>query len=123
MKVKFTSWSGDCDLNSNPMVAIKTNSWSFEADGKPYSWSVRYEHYFDEDGDSKAEGYYIVDNNSGELKHDSRAIGWGDPECEEIERPNFNDEGWSVGMFGGLDFVHKVNEYFSNGSIGYGLLD
>jgi hypothetical protein len=32
------------------MIAVKTNNWSFDVDGKPYSWSIRYEGYFDEEG-------------------------------------------------------------------------
>jgi hypothetical protein len=122
MKVKFLAWTGDCDV-SNEMISVRTNEWHFEADGKAFKWSIHYEDYFDEEGDGKGDGYKVFDNISGELKHDTRSIGWGDSDCQEIMTPNFESKCWTVGNIHGLDFIQKVNEYFSNGDTGWGLFN
>lgn len=84
---------------------------------------VRHEEYFDEEGDGKSEGCYIFENIADELKHDSRSVGWGDPDCEKIERPNRSSLDWTVGGMPGPDFVKRVNEHFENGTVGWSLLD
>jgi hypothetical protein len=123
MRVKFINWSGDADANSNMMVAVRENMWDFEVDGSRHNWTIRHEEYLDEDGDGKSDGYHIFDNIADELRHDTRLVGWGDPNCEEIERPNHTSSDWTVGGMPGLDFVERVNQHFENGTVGWSLLD
>jgi hypothetical protein len=120
MKVKFLAWQGSFDISSE-MVSIRANKWTFEADGKTYDWSIQYESYFDEEGDGKSDGLRVSDNLSGELLHDSRSVGWGNPDAQEIVLPDFESSSWSVDAVHGLDFIEKVNDYFRNGDTGWEL--